>query len=104
VRQGNLCLFPQQLLSLALVLLVGVRLHDGDHAAIGFRDDILVTTRRFGKNSRRPSGFKHSLGMSQHDPLDRALSDREAVVLLQLAPRLGERLIGGKIGDGALQG
>jgi hypothetical protein len=42
--------------------------------------------------------------MGQHDPLDRALSDREAVVLLQLAPRLGERLIGGKIGDCALQG
>jgi hypothetical protein len=42
--------------------------------------------------------------MTQNDPMDRALSDLEALVLLQLAPRLCEGLIGGKIGDRALQG
>jgi hypothetical protein len=41
--------------------------------------------------------------MPQSNPLDRALADLEAVVLLQLDPRLSERLIGGKVGDGALQ-
>jgi hypothetical protein len=41
--------------------------------------------------------------MAQSNPLDRALADLEAVVLLQLDPCLSERLIGGKVGDGALQ-
>jgi hypothetical protein len=42
--------------------------------------------------------------MAESDPLDRALADLEAVVLLQFAPRLSEGFIGGKIGDRALQG
>jgi hypothetical protein len=41
--------------------------------------------------------------MAQSDPLDRALADLEAVVLKQLYPRQSERLIGGKVDDGALQ-
>jgi hypothetical protein len=41
--------------------------------------------------------------MAQSDPLDRALADLEAVVLKQLHPRQSERLIGGKVDDGALQ-
>jgi hypothetical protein len=41
--------------------------------------------------------------MVQSDPLDRALADLEAVVLKQLHPRQSERLIGGKVDDGALQ-
>src|SRR5208337_1455869 len=32
-----------QRLAFALVLLAGVRLHDGDHAAIGFSNNVLVT-------------------------------------------------------------
>jgi hypothetical protein len=103
VRQGNLGLSPQELLSLALVLLAGVRLYDRNHAAIGFSDDILVTTRRFWKSLRSPTGFEHVPGMAESDPLDRALAYLEAVVLLQLAPHLCERVIGGKIGDRALQ-
>ena len=41
--------------------------------------------------------------MGERDPLDRALADREAVVLLQLGARLREGLIGGEVDDGALQ-
>jgi hypothetical protein len=41
--------------------------------------------------------------MAEHDPLDRALAYLEAIVLPQFDPRVGERLIGGKISDRALQ-
>ena len=41
--------------------------------------------------------------MGEGDPLDRALADREAVVLLELGARLRERLVGREIDDGALQ-
>jgi hypothetical protein len=41
--------------------------------------------------------------MAKSDPLDRALADLEAVVLKQLHPRQSERLIGGKVDDGALR-
>ena len=47
--------------------------------------------------------FMHRLGVGERDPLDRALADREAVVLLELGARLRERLIGGEVDDGALQ-
>jgi hypothetical protein len=65
---------------------------------------MLVTTRRFGKIERRPTGLEHVPAVAENDPLDRALSNHKAVVLLQFDPRESERLIGGKIGDGALQG
>jgi hypothetical protein len=64
---------------------------------------MLVTTRRFGKIEGRSTGLEHVPGVAQNDPLDRALSNHKAVVLLQFDSRESERLIGGKIGDGALQ-
>src|SRR5271154_3138053 len=103
VRQGNLGLSPRQRLAFALVLLAGVRLHNGDHAAIRLSDDILVLARRFRKHRDHSARFEDVLGVAQSDPLDRALSYLEAVMLLQLHPHLSERLIGGKIGDRALQ-
>ena len=103
VREAKLGLSPRQRLALTLVLLAGVRLHDRDHAAIRLSDNLLVKTRRLGKILRSLADFEHDLGMAQSNPLDRALADLEAVVLLQLDPRLSERLIGGKVGDGALQ-
>ncbi len=95
-------------LALTLVLLGFVRRHDRDHAAIRLRDNLLVTTRCFREILRSQAGFGHALGvqglgMAQSDPLDRALADRKAVMLKQFEPRLSERLIGGKVGDGALQ-
>src|SRR5271168_4189041 len=103
VRQGNLGLSPRQRLAFALVLLAGVRLYNGDHAAIRLSDDILVLARRFRKNRDHSARFEDGLGVAQSDPLDRALSYLEAIMLLQLHPHLSERLIGGKIGDRALQ-
>ena len=47
VRQRNLGLSPRERLAFALVLLVDVRLYNGDHAAIRLSDDILVLARRF---------------------------------------------------------
>lgn len=103
VREANLGLSPRQRLALTLVLLAGIRLHDRDHAAIRLSDNLRVTTHRLGKILRNPAGFEHSLRMAQSDPLDRALADLKAVVLKQLHPRQSERLIGGKVDDGALQ-
>jgi len=40
--------------------------------------------------------------MAKSDPLDRALRDRNPIVLLQLDRHLSEGLIGGEIGDRAL--
>src|ERR1700685_767578 len=103
VREANLGLSPRQRLALTLVLLAGIRLHDRDHAAIRLSDNLRVTTHRLGKILRNPAGFEHSLRMAQSDPLDRAVADLKAVVLKQLHPRQSERLIGGKVDDGALQ-
>jgi hypothetical protein len=103
VRQGNLGLSPRERLAFTLVQLAGVRLDDGNHAAIRLSDDLLVTARRLGKISRSPTGFEQGLAMTERDPLHRALSHFDAVVLPQLDPRLRKRLIGGKIGDHALQ-
>jgi hypothetical protein len=41
--------------------------------------------------------------MAERDPLDRALANLEAVVLLQLRPHRSEGLVRGEIGDRALQ-
>src|SRR5208283_5187841 len=49
------------------------------------------------------TAFMHRPGVGERDPLDRALADREAVVLLKLGARLREGLIGGEVDDGALQ-
>ena len=103
VRHGNLGFSPRQRLAFALVLLAGVRLYNRDHAAIRLSDDILVPARRFRKTRDNAARFEDVLGVAQSDPLDRALSDLEAIMLLQLHPHLSERLIGGKIGDRALQ-
>ena len=65
---------------------------------------MLVTTGRPGKIEGRPTGLEHVPAVAENDPLDRALSNHKAVVLLQFDARESERLIGGKIGDGALQG
>ena len=48
-------------------------------------------------------GLEDGSSMAERNPLDRALADLEAVVLLQLAAHHGERLIGGKIDDCTLQ-
>jgi len=106
VRQAQLGFAPQQRLALALVPLPRVAFHDRDHAAIGLRDNLLVKTRGLRKFLRRMAGFggfKHRLRMTERDPLDRALADRNAVVLLQLERHLRKRAIGGKVGDRALQ-
>ena len=103
VREANLGLSPQQRLAFTLVLPIGIRLHDRDHAAVRLSDDLLVTTRRLRKILRRPAGFEQGLGMPKSDPLDRALADLKAVVLKQFEPRQSERLIGGKVGDHALK-
>ena len=64
-----------------------------------------VLARRFRKNRGNSAGFEDVLDVAQSVPLDHvlALSYLEAIVLLQLHPHLSERLIGGKIGDRALQ-
>ena len=45
----------------------------------------------------------HRLSVGERNPLDRALADREAVVLLKFGARLRKGLIGGEVDDGALQ-
>ena len=103
VRERHLRLSPRQRLALALVLLLAARLHDRNHAAIRLDDDLLAMARRLRKLQIATTAFMHRPGMGESDPLDRALADREAVVLLKLGARLREGLIGGEIDDGALQ-
>jgi hypothetical protein len=88
---------------LALVVLVCVRLHDRDHAAVGLGDNLLVLTWCFGKFRRRMLGLEDGLGVAQRDPLDRAFPDLEAVMLAQFQRNLGEWIIRREIHDGALQ-
>ena len=65
---------------------------------IGLRE-----ARRFRKFNIPATAVMHRPRVGERDPLDRALADREAVVLLELGARLRERLIGGEVDDGALQ-
>src|SRR5262249_10563085 len=94
---------PEQRLALALVLPLATRLDDRNHAPVRLDDDRLAEARRFRKFNARATGFMHGLCVGEGDPLDRALADREAVVLLQLGARLREGLIGGEVDDGPLQ-
>ena len=103
VRQRQLRLPPGQRLAFALVLLLAARLDDRNHAAVRLDDDRLAKARRFRKLKIPTTAFIHRLGVGERDPLDRALADREAVVLLKLGARLREGLIGGEVDDGALQ-
>jgi hypothetical protein len=103
VRERNLRLFPRQLFPLALVLLVRVRLHDRDHAAVDLGDDLLVPTRRFRKFQRRAVGLENGLGMAQSGPLDRAFADLEAVMLAQFQLDQGEGIVRREIRDRPLQ-
>jgi len=103
MRQGNLGLFPHQRFPFALVLLAGIRLDNRNHPAIGLRNNILMLARRFRKNRGNLARFEDALGMAKSDPLDRALRDLDAIVLLQLDRHLSKGLIGGEIGDRALQ-
>ena len=57
----------------------------------------------FGKFELLLFRLQHRLGVAERDPLDRAFSDLKAVVLPQLGPSLGERLVGGEIDDCPLQ-
>ncbi len=101
--QGYLGLFPQQRFAFALVLLGGIRLDNRNHPAIRLRDNILVPARRFRKNRGNLARHEDGLGMAKSDPLDRALRSLDSIVLLQLERHLSEGLIGGEIGDRALQ-
>src|SRR5271166_4504175 len=103
VRQRQLRFPPGQRLALALVFPLATRLDDRNHAAVRLDDDRLSEARRFRKFSFLATSLVHRLGVGEGDPLDRALADREAVVLLQLGARLREGLIGGEVDDGALQ-
>src|SRR5271157_3445162 len=103
VRQRQLRLPPGQRFALALVLLLAARLDDRNHAAVRLDDDRLAKARRFRKLQIPTTAFVHRLGVGERDPLDRALADREAVVLLKLGARLREGLIGGEVDYGALQ-
>ena len=64
-----------------------------------------IGLRRPGASGIRAlaTSFEHGLGVGECDPLDRALADRETVVLLELGARLREGLIGGEVDDDALQ-
>src|SRR5271168_1069946 len=86
VRQGNLGLSPRQRLAFALVLLAGVRLYNGDHAAIRLSDDILVLARRFRKNRDHSAHFEDVLGVAQSDPLDRALFGADDIESRSMPP------------------
>jgi len=102
VRQRDPGLPPRQYLAFTLVLLVGVRFDNGAHAAIGLRDNLLVTPQRFRKILATPTALRYRSGVAKRDLLYRALADFETVVLARFAPRLGESLISGEIDDRAL--
>src|SRR6202453_5241305 len=103
VRERDLRLSPRQLLSLPLVLLVRVRLHDRDHAAVDLGDDLLVPARLFRKILRSGFGFEDGPPMAQSDSLDRALADLEAVMFAQFPRDMGEGVVRGEIHDRPLQ-
>ena len=103
MRQRQLRLPPGQRLALALVFPLATRFDDRNHAAVRLDDDRLAKARRLRKFTILAAGFVDRLGVGERDPLDRALADRKAVVLLQLGARLREGLIGGEVDDGALQ-
>jgi len=103
VRQRQLRLPPRQRLVLALVFPLAARLDDRNHAAVRLDDDRLAQARSFRKFKFLAASLVHGLGVGERDPLERALADRQAVVLLQLGARLREGLIGGEVDDDALQ-
>ena len=49
---------------------------------------MLVLARRFRKIPNDSARFEDGLGVAESDPLDRALAYFEAIMLLQLHPRL----------------
>jgi hypothetical protein len=78
---------------------VRVRRHDGDHAAVGLGDDLLVPAWSFRKIHLIAAGLENGLGVAQSDPLDRTFANLEPVMFAQFQLDLGERSVRREIHD-----
>ena len=103
VRQRKIRITPGKRLAFALVLTIFDRIDDRKHADVRIDDDRLAKARRLRKFQIMANAFMHRMGVGERDTMDRAIDDREAVVLMQLGARMRERMIGGEVDDGAMQ-